>query len=49
LKRGLDLDVKNPHREEEEKKLSASEVLSRLNASVETTHKLLAELQEQIG
>jgi type I restriction enzyme M protein len=49
LKKGFDLDVKNPHREEEEKDLSASEVLSRLNASVQTTHKLLAELQKQIG
>ena len=49
LRRGFDLDVKNPHREEEEKDLSASEVLSRLNASVQTTHKLLAELQKQIG
>jgi type I restriction enzyme M protein len=49
LKRGFDLDVKNPHREEEEKDLSSSEVLSRLNSSVQTTHKLLAELQKQIG
>ncbi len=49
LKKGFDLDVKNPHREEEEKDLSTSEVLSRLNASVQTTHKLLAELQRQIG
>ena len=49
LKRGFDLDVKNPHREEEEKDLSAAEFLSRLNASVQTTHRLLAELQKQIG
>ncbi len=49
LKRGFDLDVKNPHREEEARDLSATEVLSRLNASVETTQKLLAELQRQIG
>jgi type I restriction enzyme M protein len=49
LKRGFDLDAKNPHREDEEKDLSASEVLSRLNASIQTTHKLLAELQRQIG
>ena len=48
LKKGFDLDVKNPHRAEEEKDLSASEVLSRLNASVQTTQKLLAELQRQI-
>ena len=49
LKRGFDLDVKNPHRAEEEKELSAAEVLSRLNTSVEITQKLLAELQRQIG
>jgi len=49
LKRGFDLDVKNPHREEEARDLSAAEVLSRLNASVETTQNLLAELQRQIG
>ncbi len=49
LKRGLDLDVKNPHRDEEAKELSAAEVLVRLNASVQTTQKLLAELQRQIG
>ena len=49
LKSGFDLDVKNPHRDEEEKALSATEVLAKLNASVETTHKLLGELQRQIG
>lgn len=49
LKRGFDLDVKNPHRDEVAKELSAAEVLARLNASVQTTHKLLAELQRQIG
>lgn len=49
LKKGYDLDVRNPHREEEEQDLSASEVLSRLSESVQTTYKLLAELQRQIG
>jgi type I restriction enzyme M protein len=49
LRRGFDLDVKNPHREEEVRDLSAAEVLSRLNTSVETTQKLLSELQRQIG
>lgn len=49
LKNGFDLDVKNPHREEEEKALSVVEVLARLNASVETTHKILNEFQRQIG
>lgn len=49
LKRGFDLDVKNPHRDEAAKELSSAEVLVRLNASVEMTHRLLTELQEQIG
>lgn len=48
LKRGFDLDVKNPHREEEEKVLSSSEVLSRLNLSIEATKKLLVEIQKEI-
>lgn len=49
LRRGFDLDVKNPHRDEETKKLSAAEVLIRLNASVKATQKLLSDLQRQIG
>jgi type I restriction enzyme M protein len=49
LKRGFDLDVKNPYREEEDVDLSATELLSRLNVSVETTRELLAELKRQIG
>jgi type I restriction enzyme M protein len=49
LKGVLDLDVKNPHREQEQKQLSAKEALSRLSASMETTQKLLSELQRQIG
>ena len=49
LRRGFDLDVKNPHRDEEAKELSAAEVLIRLNASVKATQKLLSDLQRQIG
>jgi type I restriction enzyme M protein len=49
LKKGFDLDVKNPYREEEEKVLSASEVLSRLNLSIEATKKLLTQIQKDIG
>lgn len=48
LKKGLDLDVKNPHREEVEKNLSASEVMSRLNGSLEKAHSILAELKKHI-
>ncbi len=49
FKEGFDLDVKNPHRDEQAKELVAAEVLDRLNASIATTQKLLAKLQRQIG
>lgn len=49
LKKGFDLDVKNPHREEDEKELSATEVMSRLSASLEQSRTILGELQRQIG
>lgn len=49
LKRGFDLDVKNPHRAEEEKELSAEEAISRLNDSLEKSRSILAEIQRQIG
>lgn len=49
LKGGFDLDVKNPHREEEEKNVSVVEVLGRLNASVDITRKILDEFKRQIG
>ena len=49
LKEGFDLDVKNPHREEEEKALSAAEVLVQLNTAVKATQKLLTDLQKEIG
>lgn len=49
LKKGFDLDVKNPYREEEEKVLSVSEVISRLNLSIEATKKLLTQIQKDIG
>lgn len=49
LKKGFDLDVKNPHREEDEKELSVAEVASRLNASLEKSRTILGELQRQIG
>lgn len=49
LKKGFDLDVKNPNRNEAAKEQSATEVLDRLNASIQTTHKILTELQRQIG
>lgn len=49
LKTGFDLDVKNPHRQEDQQDISTKEVMSRLNASIQTTQKLLSELEQQIG
>jgi len=49
LKKGFDLDVKNPHREESKKDLSAAEVMARLNGSLEKAHNILSELQKQLG
>jgi type I restriction enzyme M protein len=49
LKTGFDLDVKNPHRQEDQEDFSSAEVMSRLNASIQTTQRLLSELAKQIG
>jgi type I restriction enzyme M protein len=48
LKKGFDLDVKNPHREKDEKILSSAEVLNRLNISIDATKMLLAQIQKGI-
>jgi type I restriction enzyme M protein len=49
LKAGFDLDVKNPHRQEAQQDFSSTEVMSRLNSSIQTTQRLLSELAKQIG
>jgi type I restriction enzyme M protein len=49
LKKGFDLDVKNPNREKDEKVLSSTEVLNRLNTSIDATKMLLAQIQKGIG
>ncbi len=49
LKDGFDLDNKNPHREEAVKELSTKEVLSELNASIESTRTVLKNLEKEIG
>ena len=49
LKRGFDLDVKNPHRPEEDSELSAVEIIERLDASLSKSHGLLAGLGKQLG
>jgi type I restriction-modification system DNA methylase subunit/superfamily II DNA or RNA helicase len=46
LKKGFDLDVKNPHREEEEADLSALEITDKLFASMERSRGILAQLKE---
>jgi type I restriction enzyme M protein len=48
LKRGFDLDIKNPHRAGEEKQLSAVEVISQLNDSLEESRKIFTALKKQI-
>ncbi len=45
LKEGFDLDVKNPHREEEEEGLSTSEVLQALMKSQEKVASTITEIQ----
>ena len=47
LKKGFDLDVKNPNREKEEEIISSSEILDRLNTSLKSMQKLLSDLQEE--
>ena len=49
LKRGFDLDVKNPKRTEEEQNLSAEEAIGRLEASFEKSRNLIGELKKQLG
>lgn len=45
LKEGFDLDVKNPHREEEEQDLSAKEILNRLEKGFERSQSHLDNLR----
>ena len=48
LKKGFDLDVKNPHRDEEEAAKSLSQVISALDKSFSKSHELLKEIQSQL-
>lgn len=48
LKKGFDLDVKNPHREETEGSLSAPEIIDKLFASMDRSRNLLSQLKEGI-
>jgi type I restriction enzyme M protein len=45
LKDGFDLDVKNPHEEEEDTELSSSEIIEKLNRSFKTSAALLDKLK----
>ncbi len=47
LKKGFDLDVKNPHREEEENDLSVNECLTRLRKSLEQIDRALAAVERE--
>lgn len=48
LKRGFDLDVKNPHREEEAAEKSLPEIIKALDKSFTQSHALLEQLQSQL-
>jgi len=45
LKKGFDLDVKNPHREEEEEAMSVDAVLDALDKSQEKTSKMISKIR----
>jgi len=47
LKRGFDLDVKNPHREEEESELSVEECLTKFRKSMERVDTALGSLEKE--
>ena len=46
LKRGFDLDVKNPHRAEEEASLGTSEIIEKLIGSLDRSRELMTQLKE---
>ena len=46
LKKGFDLDVKNPHREEEEASFSTSEIIEKLLTSFDRSRDLIHQLQD---
>jgi type I restriction enzyme M protein len=48
LKKGFDLDFKNPHRAEEEKEKTLPEIIKALDQSFAKSHALLAEIQSQL-
>ena len=48
LKRGFDLDVKNPHRAEEEANLTAAEIMSRIEQGFDRARKHLEILRTLI-
>ena len=49
LKRGFDLDVKNPHRAEEEAEMSAAQLITALESSLGKSGKLLGQLKDAIS
>ncbi|MDK2858071.1 MAG: type restriction enzyme protein [Verrucomicrobiota bacterium] len=48
LKRGFDLDVKNPHHEEEEDSLTAAQLIDALETSMQKSEQLLLKLKSEI-
>lgn len=49
VERGYDLDIKNPHRQEEEAALSSLELIERLERSLEHSQELLEGIKKELG
>jgi type I restriction enzyme M protein len=47
--RNFDLDIKNPHKKEEEKEFTSDELLMQLSQSLIKTDKLLKQLKNEVG
>jgi type I restriction enzyme M protein len=48
MDRGYDLDIKNPHRQEETHEYTSTELMEKLEASFERSRALLAQLKEAV-
>jgi type I restriction enzyme M protein len=48
IDRGFDLDIKNPHKQEETREHSSAELMQLLEASFDRSRNLLAQLKEAV-
>ena len=49
IDRGYDLDIKNPHKEEEENEYTSAELIEKFGKSMKKTHDLLNQLKAELG